>query len=101
MIFLYYILYCYLLDYLVLCSIKNKNINMDSENEIIIMGHESEYEGKCNLLSFFHIFLNASVSFYLYVDEFQGMVVEEYEEEHNGEEQANYNQAYNSSVLCL
>jgi len=74
---------------------------MDSENEIIIMGHDAEYEGKCNfhyLLSFFsYIF----VSFYLYVDEFQGMIMEEYEDELNGEEQENCNQAYNSSVYFI
>ncbi|CAI6368616.1 unnamed protein product [Macrosiphum euphorbiae] len=50
---------------------------MNSENEIIVMGHDAEYGGKY---------------------EFQDMVVEEYDEELNGEVQANNNQAYNPNL---
>jgi hypothetical protein len=51
---------------------------------------------KVNVIySFLHIFLSTSVTFYLYVDEFQGMITEEL----NGEE--NDNEAYNSSVYFI
>jgi len=74
---------------------------MDSENEIIVMGHDAEYEGKCNLLNYFSYFLNTSVSFYFCIDEFQDMVVEEYEEESNGEVLANNDETYSSSVYFI